>query len=256
MLYPDCMSIVQRAKETRPLYAQKCWWRYWRIRRELYAAIADMERVLVTAEASRTGAFCLVQNGQVFSHMLIVFAYSGANQLALLQSTFHVTWAWVYGSSLKGDLRYTPTDVFETFPFPEATSCLDGIGECYYTHRQSIMLTRQEGLTKTYNRFHDPDETASDICRLRDLHIEMGHAVAAAYGWDDLDLGHGFHQTKQGLRFTISEQARREVLGRLLALNHARYEEERLLGLHEKKGKATARKGKRMTAGEMSPLLL
>jgi hypothetical protein len=83
----------------------------------------------------------------------------------------------------------------------------------------------------------------------------MDQAVAAAYGWDDLDFGHGFHQTKQGLRFTISEQARREVLGRLLALNHARHEEEERLGLHEKKGKATARKGKQMTVGEMLQLL-
>ena len=66
-------------------------------------------------------------------------------------------------------------------------------------------------------------------------------AVAAAYGWTDLDLGHGFHETKQGLRFTISEPARREVLARLLKLNHERYAEEVKQGLHEKK-KGTAKK--------------
>ena len=58
-----------------------------------------------------------------------------------------------------------------------------------------------------------------------------------AYGWDDLVLEHGFHETKQGLRYTISEEARREVLGRLLQLNHERYAEEVKLGLHEKGGK-------------------
>ena len=57
-------------------------------------------------------------------------------------------------------------------------------------------------------------------------HVEMDNAVAAAYGWTDLDLGHGFHETKQGVRFTISEPARREVLDRLLKLNHERYAEE------------------------------
>ena len=88
------------------------------------------------------------------------------------------------------------------------------------------MLARQEGLTKTYNRFHNPDEAAEDIQKLRQLHVEMDNAVAAAYGWTDLDLGHGFHETKQGLRFTISEPARREVLARLLKLNHERYAEE------------------------------
>ena len=104
--------------------------------------------------------------------------------------------------------------------------------------RQSIMLTRQEGLTKTYNRFHDPHETAEDIVQLRELHKEMDEAVARAYGWDDLVLGHGFHETKQGLRYTISEEARREVLGRLLQLNHERYAEEVKMGLHEKGGKS------------------
>ena len=63
----------------------------------------------------------------------------------------------------------------------------------------------------------------------------MDHAVAAAYGWTDLDLGHGFHETKQGVRFTISEAARREVLGRLLKLNHERYATEVQQGLHDKK---------------------
>ena len=38
------------------------------------------------------------------------------------------------------------------------------------------------------------------------------------------------------MRYTISEPARREVLSRLLKLNHERYEEEVKAGLHEKKG--------------------
>ena len=97
------------------------------------------------------------------------------------------------------------------------------------------MLSRQEGLTKTYNRFHDRDEQSEDIVRLRTSHEEMDQAVAAAYGWSDLDLGHGFHATKQGERYTLSESARRTVLDRLLALNHQRYEEEVKAGLHDKK---------------------
>jgi len=108
------------------------------------------------------------------------------------------------------------------------------------------MLAHQEGLTKTYNRFHDPQETSEDIVRLRELHKEMDEAVAHTYGWDDLDLGHGFHETKQGLRYTISEAARREVLGRLLKLNHERYAEEAAQGLHEKGTRKSKNKGKRL----------
>jgi len=121
---------------------------------------------------------------------------------------------------------------------------LDNIGECYHAHRQSIMLARQEGLTKTYNHFHDDKERSQDIVKLRELHKEMDEAVAHAYGWDDLGLEHGFHQTKQGVRYTISEAARREVLDRLLLLNHQRHEEEAQAGLLEKgtKGKAKGKK--------------
>ncbi len=68
------------------------------------------------------------------------------------------------------------------------------------------------------------------------------------YGWEDLDLRHGFHVTKQGLRYTISEAARREVLGRLLKLNHERYAEEETMGLHGKGAKKG--KGKRKNSGK------
>ena len=104
------------------------------------------------------------------------------------------------------------------------------------------MLARGEGLTKTYNRFHDPGGTAADIAELRTLHRQLDTAVAAAYGWSDLAthegtaLGHDFHETKQGTRYTLAPTARREILDRLLALNHQRHAEEVATGLHEKKG--------------------
>jgi hypothetical protein len=103
------------------------------------------------------------------------------------------------------------------------------------------MFGRHEGLTKTYNRFHDSTETAADIRELRDLHVEMDRAVAAAYGWTDLNLNHGFHETRQGRRFTISEHARQEVLARLLRLNQARYSDEARRGLHNTR-RRTARR--------------
>lgn len=131
-------------------------------------------------------------------------------------------------------MRYTPSDIFETFPFPADLSGLEALGEAYREHRRQIMLARQEGLTKTYNRFHNPEESAEDIAQLRRLHVQMDQAVAAAYGWGELDLGHGFHGTAQGVRYTLSEAARREVLRRLLELNFQRHEEEVRQGLAEK----------------------
>jgi len=260
--YPDCMRIVrEKVKPQRfaqnDKYGQDHWWQFLRTRPELYATITGMKRVLVRARVSNINSIAFMPVEIVCSEQMVVFASEQYGFFALMQTMTHTEWLMHYASSMRTDVRYTPSDCFETFPFPEFTNSLDTIGERYYTHRQSIMLSRQEGLTKTYNRFHNPDETDDDIACLRELHVEMDRAVAAAYGWDDLDLGHGFHQTKQGLRYTVSEAARREVLGRLLALNHERYAQEAALGLHEKGAKAKAKdKGKGGKKGTTGAVLL
>src|SRR5262249_31157130 len=104
---------------------------------------------------------------------------------------------------------------------------------------------------KTYNRFHLHTEQSEDISRLRALHVEIDQAVVAAYGWSDLDLNHGFQETKQGVRYTINDCPRRTVLDRLLPLNHQRYEEEVKAGLHDKAIKR--KKGKRSTKSTDAP---
>ena len=96
---------------------------------------------------------------------------------------------------MKDDFRYTPSDCFETFPFPdgwETNATLEAIGQEYYEYRAQLMRDSNKGLTKTYNRFHDPKERSPEIRRLRDLHAAMDRAVLAAYGWPDIDTTCGF----------------------------------------------------------------
>ena len=242
--YPDCLAIVRekvypvRAKVRRKPH-REYWWHYGDKRPALYRTIASLQQVLIRPRVSETHAPVFVPKGLVYSEATVVFTFDDYFHFAVMQSSLHEHWVRRYASTLKGDIRYSPSDVFDTYLFPEVSRStsqfLADLGETYHEHRRQIMLDRQEGLTKTYNRFHDPDETAADIQRLRELHVEMDTAVAAAYGWNELELGHDFHETQQGVRYTISESARREVLGRLLELNHQRYEEEVKAGLHNKK---------------------
>ncbi|MEZ2247357.1 Eco57I restriction-modification methylase domain-containing protein [Microcoleus sp.] len=264
--YPDCLHILEeRVKPERATKSDDVaafpWWQFWRIRSELYTAIAGMKRVLFHSFTSKYLCFGFVSTGMIYAQPHVVISLTENSHFVVLQSFVHESWVFNYCSTLETRLRYAPSDVFETFPFPTPNPLnlntqfptLDVIGEKYYTHRQSIMQTRQEGLTKTYNRFHNPEETAADIQQLRLLHIEMDNAVAAAYGWQDIDLGHDFHQTKQGLRYTISETARREVLDRLLLLNHERYAQEDKQGLHDKgkkKGKSGGKNAKKQVSSE------
>ena len=103
------------------------------------------------------------------------------------------------------------------------------------------MTADQIGLTQLYNRFHDTSEMDVRFMELRELQAKMDNAVRDTYGWTDLDLGHGFHEVgylpaNDNVRYTISEEARIEVLKRLAKLNKERWEEEERAGLH-KKGK-------------------
>ena len=90
---------------------------------------------------------------------------------------------------MKDDPVYTPSDCFETFPFPpgyETDPTLEAAGQTYHDHRAALMVAANEGMTKTYNRFHKSDERSEPILRLREMHAEMDRAVLRAYGWDDL----------------------------------------------------------------------
>ncbi|MFZ4659650.1 MAG: Eco57I restriction-modification methylase domain-containing protein [Caldilineaceae bacterium] len=259
--YPDCLGIVrkqvypQRMAQNREI-RKRYWWRYGEVAPALYATIAPLSRVLVAVQTSKYISITFQPKGVVYSHMTIVFALEGNSDFALLNSSFHENWVRQYSSTLETRLRYIPSDCFGNYPFPSSLACLNTIGESYYEHRHGIMLDRQEGLTATYNRFHNPAERAADIARLRQLHTEMDHTVAAAYGWANLALDHDFHETQQGFRYTISESARREVLRRLLKLNHQRHAEEVAAGLHEKKGKKKTNGRSKETDSEQMSIFL
>jgi hypothetical protein len=259
--YPECLAIVE--KKVKP--EREClkdnsdgkrrkenWWKYGRYTQSLFDAVAGMKEVLVLCRVTKYLTPVIVPNGWVYSIETAVFSIEAHRGFPLFQSSFFDPWVRMYSSTLETRLRFSPSDCLETFPMPTVWVGLDHTGDMYHEHRRQIMFARQEGLTKTYNRFHNPDEPDADIQRLRELHIEIDRIVAAAYGWTDLDLGHDFHKTKQGIRFTISEAARHEVLARLLKLNHERHAEEVKQGLHDKTAKANksaSRRGRRDSKG-------
>jgi hypothetical protein len=249
--FPDCLEIVERKvkpireKDNRAARRER-WWQYGEKAMGMRKALSVLRRAIVRPFTSDTFFFRFMSTEFLFTNALVVVCRDDFTSFAILSCSIHEVWARQQGSSMKMDFRYTPSKCFATFPFPKLASTsgllLETIGKAYDTHRFAIMAKRGEGLTQIYNRFHNPEETASDIRQLREMHTELDSHMAATYGWSDLVLDHGFHPTRQGLRFTISESARRIILDRLLTLNHERYEEEIRAGLHEKKTKLGSRR--------------
>ena len=247
--YEECMlHIVENVKPERERLKDKGyrerWWQYGRRAVNLYNNVANLDRVLFHCFTSKYVAFAFVPTGIVYGAPHVVFAYDDFAHFAALQSSIHDLWVREHTSYLGETPRYTPTDCFETFPLPKEIDVLNAIGEIYYAARASIMKIAQEGLTKTYNRFHDPSETGSSISEFRQLQVSMDKMVIGAYGWTDISLDHHFQETSKGVRYVICEQARRELLDRLLILNHKRFEEESAQSFHRE---ATARSTSRVT---------
>jgi hypothetical protein len=247
--WPDLLRIVERTvKPERNRLGEsaidrtrkRLWWRYGSSASQLYQAIHGMPRVLACPITSPHLAFTFLGSEQIFANTVDVFALATNACFASLQSRVHEVWTRFFASTLEERLRYTPSDCFETFPLPPDYADdpqLEAAGQAYHDHRAALMVARDQGMTPTYNRFHNPADTDADITQLRRLHAAMDRAVLAAYGWDDLaeraapvfldDTSEADHQYQRRLHWPAP--FRDELLARLLRLNEDRARAERML---------------------------
>ncbi len=273
--------------------------RYWlwgRFTPALFETIAGMNQVLFIPFVAKWHAPVFIPASTVVAGPANVIAIEYSRQYAVLQSSIHEGWVQFLSSSLEERQRYTPSDCFETFPFPAGvlesslqavseqaeawtpTTALETAGREYYEFRAALMVRNNEGLTKTYNRFHDPSETSPDILKLRESHAAMDRAVLEAYGWHDLvqtatceflldyedeedeelSVVSGpssvakTSRRKKPWRYRWPDEFRDEVLARLLALNKERAEQERLAGKAAEAAEGKEAGRKRLTGGRKS----
>lgn len=263
--WPDLLDVIetkaksQRLRDNRENYA-RLWWQFAERRPGLVAALRPLSETFVISQTSKFLGVAKSPGRTVFSFKVVVFPSPSWQNFSVLQSRVHEYWAKFMGSTMKDDPVYTPSDCFGTFPFPVdfgRLASLEAAGQAYYEFRARLMAKNSEGLTKTYNRFHDPEEQSEDFKRLRALHHAMDRAVLDAYGWTNIqpvpihepefeedpaedDEFSGAKRPKTKFRLRWPEEIRDDVLARLLILNEQRAAEEAL----EKKKKKKKKKKK------------
>ena len=243
--WPDLMAIVeQRVKPERLKLGdngdarrrKERWWLWGRYTPALFAVTGGIEKLLALSRVGQHASLAFLPSHMVYAESVIVFPFQTFDAFCVLQSRPHDLWARFFGSSMKDDLRYTPSDCFETFPFPDGwdtDGSLEAAGRAYYDYRAALMVGNDEGMTKTYNRFHDVYETDHRIVELRELHTAMDRAVLDAYGWTDIPTECDYlldyeideatwGRKKKPYRYRWPDTVRDEVLTRLLALNAER----------------------------------
>jgi hypothetical protein len=239
--WPKLMRIVEEKVRPQRLaqkdeYGREYWWRFLRTRPELRAATASLKQILTISRHTPNLHWARLSPEHVFAESLVVVAFDDVASLSVLQSRPHEIWARFFGSSMKDDLRYTPSECFEAFPRPSGdgeTRALEAAGREYLEYRSQLMASTAVGLTRTYNRFNDRDESDPGILCLRELHDALDRAVLDAYGWTDIepvcdffpeheededDSGRG----RRKWRYRWPDHIRDEVLARLLELNRHR----------------------------------
>ena len=239
--YPACLNIVEREvkperESLEPINnfnksLRLNWWKFGGPRLSLYSAISSLDRVLVTAAVSGTNSVEWMESNFVFDKQIVCFASDSDAMFAILQSSLHWAWARKNGSSMggTGNLRYTPTSCYQTLPLPTMSNkFLTIAGKDFHELRRAYLEAHCFGLTSFARKFHDASVNDIEMSSIRDSYIKLDNSVCDAYGWEDLELNHGFHSVSylpegKNIRFTISEYAQEELLRRLSELNKNHY---------------------------------
>jgi type I restriction-modification system DNA methylase subunit len=216
------------------------WWLYTSPADDIYRSIIHLQFVIATCFTSKHPVFAILPKEQIFSNALVIVCSDSYARFGCLQSSFHSAWVQEYGSTLETRQRYAVSDVYNTFPFPNLNDEIKNASFNYLQLRNSIQKTLNYGLTDLYNEFNNSSNSESQFGSLRELHVAVDNAVLLSYGWSDITLLHDFYEVdylpeNDRVRFTIHPDARKEVLKRLLELNHKIHEEEKASGLLDKK---------------------
>lgn len=190
MRYPAALQIVQDSvKAERQLKRRKrhrdYWWQFGESRIGMRAALAPLPRYIAANEYGKRIQFAWQQRASCPNNKIIAIASADPAVLGLLISRPFALWIVRWGGRLKSDLHFTPTTVFETFPFPptdrDRWATIGEIAEDLTALRSELCLTgtaQPIGLTKLYNAV---DEGA--FRDLSGLHRRLDQAVLTAYGW-------------------------------------------------------------------------
>lgn len=185
MKYPKSLAVIRR--EVRPGREDdpsllKIWWKFWRPRQEMRDALQGRQRHIVSTLAGKRLLFSWSEKDWCPSNLVGAFAFDDDYSMGILTSNIFDAWAWNESSTLKDDLRFTPSTAFETFPWPapsqEEKRVVADSARALIARRQEISHGDQIGLTVLYNRMNDG--AYADLAK---LHKNLNAAVVECYHW-------------------------------------------------------------------------
>ena len=186
--YPRALEITRR--DVKPFREtvnreghRKKWWQFGEPRVGLRKATEPLDRYAAVGRHGKRMCIAWVDAWTMSSDATNAFAIDDDYSMGILLSRAHDAWAWARASTLETRLRYTPTTVFETFPWPDPVTpaqrdAVAAASAALYARRSELCVEHGMGLTRLYNLMDD-----GGFADLAVLHRRLDEAVAAAYGW-------------------------------------------------------------------------
>jgi hypothetical protein len=136
---------------------------------------------MVCSEVTKRPIFSFVHPDIRPDHTLEAFVFEDDYSFGVLQSGIHWSWFVATCSKLKGDFRYTPESVFDTFPWPQKPTqaqikAVANAAVALRELRRETMRKLNYSLRDLYRTLDQPGDNP-----LREAHARLDRAVRGAY---------------------------------------------------------------------------
>lgn len=187
LVLPDveAKASAEHATESARKDQLERWWKLWRGRAEMLRAFDRLNgRFIACSRVTKRPIFVFVSTSIRVGDALQAFAFDDDYSFGILQSNAHWEWFAAKCSKLEERLRYTPREVFDTFPWPQSPS-VDRVRAIAEAGREIRRLrtaaldhARGGGFRAIYRVLETPGRDP-----LKQAHADLDAAVRAAYGY-------------------------------------------------------------------------
>jgi hypothetical protein len=206
------------------------WWQFWNHRAEQMRRLRLRQDFIGYCKVTKYPICMLAPSEWIYTNKVILIGIDRGDELAITLSSFFRFWLDKFsGGRLEGRLSLSISESIAKFPLPGNSVSASGVLAAQGFNTLAVQWSRDNtaGMTDMMNAIHSPDTNDLRITELRRRLHEIDVAVAAAFGWSDLDLSYAFiKQDAEGerdkWRFQLPDQVTADVLTRLIELNRER----------------------------------
>lgn len=160
------------------------WWLLSYGREDMLDAISETKRYIACSRVSARPIFEFVSSKINPNDALIVFNFEDDYTFGIIQSRIHILWYQEKCSTMKGDPRYTPNTIWDTFPFPQEPTLnqvkkVSKAALALRLKRNELMERHQFTLRDIYRILEEPGNNP-----LKDFHLQLDNSVMEAYGFN------------------------------------------------------------------------